>query len=166
MSGAEASEVDGLIQGNCMVTSISLIVLFDSRATHSFISLECVKRLRLQTESLPFDLVVSTPTSAPVVVLAFVSQCPVVVNSRIFTVDLICLPLSQLDVILGMNWLSAKHAMLNCSDRTVVFGDLCKISDPSECLKPVTAKGVRTSLKERASVYMLLSANMIIMYVK
>ncbi|KAF1894796.1 hypothetical protein Lal_00021090 [Lupinus albus] len=75
MSGAETSDVDGLIQD----------------------------RLELQTESLPFDLVVSTPTSVPVVVSTFVSKCPVVVNGRTFTVYLICLPLSQLDLILEID---------------------------------------------------------------
>ncbi|KAF1862988.1 hypothetical protein Lal_00018832 [Lupinus albus] len=55
MSGVEASDVDGLIKGNCMVAGIPLLVLFDSGATHSFVSVECVDRLKLQTESLPFD---------------------------------------------------------------------------------------------------------------
>ncbi|KAF1898466.1 hypothetical protein Lal_00042161 [Lupinus albus] len=93
MSSAEASDVDGLIKGECIVADIPLLVLFDSGATHSFVSVECVDRLKLKTESLPFDLVVSTPTSAPIVVSTVVSRCPVVVNGRTFTVDLICLPL-------------------------------------------------------------------------
>ncbi|KAF1889125.1 hypothetical protein Lal_00035318 [Lupinus albus] len=113
MSGAEASDVDGLIKGNCLVAGIPLLVLFDSGATHSFVSVECVDRQKLQIESLPFDLVVSTPTSVPVVVSTFVSRCRVVVNGRTFTVDLICLPLSQLDIIMGMDWLSVNHVMLN-----------------------------------------------------
>ncbi|KAE9604435.1 putative aspartic peptidase domain-containing protein [Lupinus albus] len=94
MSGAETSDVDGLIKGNCMVAGFPLLVLFDSGATHSFVSNDCVDRLKLQTESLPFDLVVSTPTDVPVVVSTVVSRCPVVVNGRTFTVDLICLPLT------------------------------------------------------------------------
>ncbi|KAF1883522.1 hypothetical protein Lal_00014651 [Lupinus albus] len=61
MSGAEVSSTDGLIKGNCMVAGIPLLVLFDSGATHSF--------------SLPFDLVVSTPTDVPVVVSTVVSRC-------------------------------------------------------------------------------------------
>ncbi|KAF1862595.1 hypothetical protein Lal_00014135 [Lupinus albus] len=94
MSGAEASDVEGMIKGNCMVTDIPLLVLFDSGATHSFISIDCVEKLRLPNELLPFDLVVSTPTSASVVVSTCASQCLVEVNGRMFTVDLIYLPLS------------------------------------------------------------------------
>ncbi|KAF1879566.1 hypothetical protein Lal_00033223 [Lupinus albus] len=103
MSGAEASNVDGLIKGNCMVAGIPLLVLFDSGATHSFISIECVDRLKLHTESLPFDLVVSTPTNVLVAVSTVVSRCLVVVNGRTFTVDLIGLPLSQLDLKVCMS---------------------------------------------------------------
>ncbi|KAF1874104.1 hypothetical protein Lal_00041548 [Lupinus albus] len=139
MSGAEASDVDGLIKGNCMVAGIPLLVLFDSGATHSFICIECVNRLK---ESLPYDFVVSTPTGVLVVVSTVVSRCPVVVNGRTFTVDLIYLTLSQLDLFMGMDWLSANHVMLNFADKTVVFGDLNEISDEAYLMKPLSAKGV------------------------
>ncbi|KAF1892746.1 hypothetical protein Lal_00042639 [Lupinus albus] len=95
MSGAEATNSDALIQGNFMVKGIPLVVLFDTGATHSFVSVGCVKQLSLQTKLLPFDLVMSTPTRSLVVVSMFVSQYPVVVNDRTFTIDLICFPLSQ-----------------------------------------------------------------------
>ena len=36
--------------------------------------------------------------------------------------DLICLPLSHLDVILGMDWLSANHIFLDCKEKMLVFG--------------------------------------------
>ena len=36
-------------------------------------------------------------------------------------IDLICLPLSSLDIILGMNWLLTNHIMLDCSDKTALF---------------------------------------------
>ncbi|KAF1889032.1 hypothetical protein Lal_00015576 [Lupinus albus] len=158
MSGAEASNVDGLIKGNCMVAGIPLLVLFDSGATHSFVSIECVDRLKLQTESLPFDLVVSTPTDVPVVVSTVVSRCPVMVNSRTFTVDLICLPLSQLELILRMDWLSTNHLMLNCADKTVVFGNLYEISDEVNDMKMLSAKEIRTSYKEGGAAFMLLAS--------
>ncbi|KAF1883337.1 hypothetical protein Lal_00042215 [Lupinus albus] len=67
-------------------SGISLLVLFDSGTAHSFVSVECVDRLKLKTGSLPFDLVLSTPTNMPAVVSTAVSRCPVVVNGRTFTV--------------------------------------------------------------------------------
>ncbi|XP_050916550.1 uncharacterized protein LOC127131679 [Lathyrus oleraceus] len=40
---------------------------------------------------------------------------------RDFEVDLVCLPLSQIDVILGMDWLRANHVYINCFAKAVPF---------------------------------------------
>ena len=42
-------------------------------------------------------------------------------DGRSFVANLICLPLSSLDLILGMDWLSANHAMINCSEKSIVL---------------------------------------------
>ena len=68
-------------------------------------------------------------------------------------IDLICLPLSQIDVILGMDWLSSNHVLLNCFDKSVVFND----SGVSKDMMFISANQVMTSLKEDAQVYMILS---------
>jgi len=50
-------------------------------------------------------------------------NCHVEIFDRIFLIDLIRLPLSQIDVILGMDWLSSNHVLLNYFDKTLVFDD-------------------------------------------
>ncbi|RDX89737.1 hypothetical protein CR513_28506, partial [Mucuna pruriens] len=42
LSGVEASEFENLIQGTCFINAYSLIVLFNSETTHSFISHDCM----------------------------------------------------------------------------------------------------------------------------
>ncbi|CAL0304657.1 unnamed protein product [Lupinus luteus] len=158
MNGSEAGDADGLIQGTCLVNDVPLFVLFDSGATHSFISCDCVKQLGLQVDSLPFDLIVSTPTNAHVILSTLCSRCPVVVNNRTFLIDLICLPLSQIDVILGMDWLSANHVLLNCFDKTIVFGEPGETFDTPSCQRSMSANEVTTSLKEGALAYILLAS--------
>jgi len=96
-------------------------VLFDSGATHSFISYSCVGKLKLSISSLNKDLVVETPTSGSVLTSNVCLDCPVEVSGKIIMIDLICLPLSQIDVILGMDWLSSNHVLLNYFDKTMVF---------------------------------------------
>ncbi|XP_027348078.1 uncharacterized protein LOC113859530 [Abrus precatorius] len=44
------------------------------------------------------------------------------VHGREFEVNLIYLPLSQLDVILGMDWLAGNHVLLDCREKTLIFG--------------------------------------------
>jgi len=99
-----------------------LDVLYDSGATHSFISHACVERLGLCTTELPYDIVVSTPTNEPVTTSQVCLKCPITVEGRSFMADLICLPLAHLDVILGMDWLSTNHIFLDCKEKMLVFG--------------------------------------------
>nr|KYP34014.1 hypothetical protein KK1_045084 [Cajanus cajan] len=95
----------------CFINGSPLIVLCDSGATHSFISYTCVSKLKLPVSSLSFELIVETPTSGSVFTSDVCLKCPLSIDGRNFMVDLICLPLSHLDVILGMNWLSSNHVL-------------------------------------------------------
>jgi len=45
MTAVEAAGLSNLVMGCCMIIGESLCVLYDSRATHSFVSDACVKRL-------------------------------------------------------------------------------------------------------------------------
>ncbi|XP_020240665.1 uncharacterized protein LOC109819365 [Cajanus cajan] len=154
LSGAEASQSKDLIQGMCFINGTPLIVLYDSGATHSFISHACVSKLKLPVSSLSFELIVETPTSGSVSTSDVCLKCPLIIDGRDFMVDLICLPLSQLDVILGMDWLSSNHVLLNCADKSIVFGEpVEKVSKDY-----LTANQVKVSLQEDAQVYMLLAS--------
>ena len=60
-----AKEVDhsrDLIQGMGQINSHSVRILFDFGATHSFISLDCAKRIYFPMSKLPYKVLVSTPS--------------------------------------------------------------------------------------------------------
>jgi len=103
LNDAKASKSKDLIQSKCFISEIPLLVLFDFGATHSFISYSCVEKLKLSMSSLNKDLVVETPTSGSVLTFNVCLNCPVEISGRTFLIDVICLPLSQIDVILGMD---------------------------------------------------------------
>ena len=103
MSALEAAKSDELIQGKCIISETLLNALYDSGASYSFISLDCVRHLRLSISLLTLDIVVSTPTNNPVTTSQACLKCPISIDGRKFFVDLICLPLFQLDIILGMD---------------------------------------------------------------
>ncbi|XP_017434511.2 uncharacterized protein LOC108341320 [Vigna angularis] len=63
MTGAEATGPGNLIIGNCLLFGKACCVLFDSGATHSFVSDDCVRKLGLIVSELQYDLIVSTPAS-------------------------------------------------------------------------------------------------------
>ncbi|KAF7823810.1 Transposon Ty3-G Gag-Pol polyprotein [Senna tora] len=59
-------------------------------------------------------------------------NCPIVVGNRHFEIDLICLNLSGIDIILGMNWLSENNVVLNCCEKSVMFIDAKPVSKRNE----------------------------------
>jgi len=63
MTGIEAIENHDPIQDICFMKGQTLNVLYDSGATHSFISNYCVQHLNLLISLLKTSLIVSTPTN-------------------------------------------------------------------------------------------------------
>lgn len=103
LTGAEAAKSGNLIIGCCMIAGRELNVLFDSGATHSFLSETLIQELNLPIRELEYDLMVSTPASRMIKTSRMCPHCSIIVEGRRFKVHLISLPLQGLDVILGMD---------------------------------------------------------------
>ncbi|XP_057452609.1 uncharacterized protein LOC130744440 [Lotus japonicus] len=88
MDGEEAEGVDGLIRGNCEIDGNLLTVLFNSGAMHSFISRECVTRLKLPVTALSFDLIFTTPAKT-LLTNAACMYCPVTYRDRVYHANLV-----------------------------------------------------------------------------
>ncbi|XP_022640534.1 uncharacterized protein LOC106770516 [Vigna radiata var. radiata] len=121
LTGAEAANVGNLIVSTCLLFGASCVALFDSGATHSFVSKVCVKRLGLAVRELQYDLVVSTPAAGLVRTSTVCARCPIEVEGRRFRVNLICLPLQGLEVILGMDWLAINRILLDYGRKKLIF---------------------------------------------
>ncbi|XP_057452228.1 zinc finger protein GIS2-like [Lotus japonicus] len=74
--GAETEAADGLICSSCEIAGNSLIVLFDSGATHSFIDIACATKLKPTMSKLPFDLIVSIHASKSLITNIACLECP------------------------------------------------------------------------------------------
>ena len=96
-------------------------MLYDSRATHCFISHDCVDRLGLPMSELPCMSIISTPTEKLVKTCQCCLECHFQIDGRSFIADLICFPLFGLDLILDTDWFSANHAMINCSRKSIML---------------------------------------------
>jgi len=147
-SGTETDQNHDLIQGMCFIKGKTLNVLYDSGATHSFISNDCVKDLKLPIYSLDTNLIISTPIRKSIVTNKVCLNCPLFIENGKFLVNLIYLPLSQLNIIFGMDWLIANQVILNCAEKSVVFPNLKVLLKPSE--NPI--------LKNKIQGYLLLSS--------
>jgi len=156
MNDTEAVQSEDLIQGKCIINGHLVNVLYDSGSTHSFISHEYVKHLKLPISLLPYDLIVSTPTNVPITTSFGCTNCHICIGNRNFSVNLICLPLPHLDIILGMDWLYSNRVLLNCHDKTLIFeSHIGEVFDSKE-LKESTTN--HNEIPKGSQLYMILTS--------
>ncbi|KAA0035443.1 ty3-gypsy retrotransposon protein [Cucumis melo var. makuwa] len=80
-----------------------------------------VRQMGLEVESLGSILSVSTLSGAVMLFKDKIKACQVGVANHVLDVTLLELDMHDFDVILGMDWLSANHASIDCSCKEVVF---------------------------------------------
>ncbi|GAU29982.1 hypothetical protein TSUD_360970 [Trifolium subterraneum] len=119
LDGEQARGNNALIIDVCHLGQSEVVVLFDCGATNSFISVECVMRLGLSSTSLLPPMTVAVATGGKVVSKRVCQNCPVSVAGKIYHVDLICLPLKDMDIVLGMDWLSANTVYIGCAEKNL-----------------------------------------------
>jgi hypothetical protein len=89
-----------------------VIILFDSRASHDFISSTCAKKVMLSTVAAEAPYVISTPRGW-VDADQIVRKAPLELAKRVFSTDLIILKGQGLDIIFGMSWMKLHRAVLH-----------------------------------------------------
>jgi hypothetical protein len=94
-------------------------VLFDSGASHSFISPMAASKLSLRPHRLVDPFRVGLPTGDVVTCGVMYSDYPIVIDGKEFHADLIQFDLSEFDIILGMNWLVRHKAKLDCEKHRI-----------------------------------------------
>ncbi|XP_028798778.1 uncharacterized protein LOC114754179 [Neltuma alba] len=119
LSQQEADTSPNLIKGILKLEGFKTQALFDSGATHSFISDDYVSRLSIHMYELPCDVIVSTPAGVSVKTSKACLNCMIEFEGRTSTIDLVCLPLKGIDLIVGMDWLSTNGTTLDCRRKTI-----------------------------------------------
>jgi hypothetical protein len=101
-----------------LINDTSAVVMFDSRASHSFISVVYVGKHNLPLALLRCQMIDSSPRED----MPTRQLCPKV-NLKIwgvdFVVNLIVLESKGIDVIFGMDWLSKHKVLIDCAKKSV-----------------------------------------------
>jgi hypothetical protein len=107
-----------VLAGMFFLNERPIIILFDSGASHDFISSACAKKAKLSLVALGAPYVISTPRGC-VDTDQIVWRVPLELTGQIFNTDLTILKAQGIDVILGMGWMKLHKAILDIATRLI-----------------------------------------------
>jgi hypothetical protein len=118
MTSEEAQQAPDLVLGTFLASSHPATILFDSGASHSFISSSFVAKHILPIATMKHTMLVSSPGSE----MRTKHICPAVsitIRWVDFPLNLILLDSKGIDIILGMDWLSKYNGVIQCARKAV-----------------------------------------------
>jgi predicted aspartyl protease len=116
----EAQEAKDVVLGTFLINSVPATILFDSGASHSFITEQFVVKHDVPRSSMKTHLLISSPNGE----MKSTHVCPHV-NLKIgeidFQADLVIITSSGIDVILGMDWLGKHDGIILCAKKSMLL---------------------------------------------
>jgi hypothetical protein len=138
---AEAvQETLSMIVGTFLVDSHIAEVLFDTGATHSFITASWVEahNLPVTTMSTPIQI---DSTGGRIRADSICLNVSVEIRGVVFPTNLIVMSTQGIDVILGMNWLDKYQAIISCDKRIIKLVSPLGEEVVAELVSPEPRKG-------------------------
>jgi hypothetical protein len=112
-----------VLAGTFFLNERPIVILFDSGASHDFMSFTCAKKAKLSLVASGAPYVISSPGGL-VDADQVVQKVSLELSGRIFSTNLIILSGQSIDVILGMNWMKAHRAVFD------IIGFLVHLDSP------------------------------------
>jgi predicted aspartyl protease len=116
-----------------------IIILFDSGASHDFMSLTCAKKAKLSLVASGAPYVISTP-GGRVDADQVVQKVLLKLSGVIFSTNLIILSGQGIDVILGMIWMKAHRVALDIAGRLVHLDSPVYVRSSSTFLRSLASR--------------------------
>jgi hypothetical protein len=120
VSVEEAYEAPDSVIGKFKLNSIPAVVLFDTGASHSFISRVFVDRSNIPIETINTPIRISSP-GGDLVSKFGCHGLSLKIGAYSFPTSLIILESKGLDIILGMDWMTAYEGIIDCAKRVVTL---------------------------------------------
>ena len=114
----EIEDQPDAVIGKFLVKSFTALVLFDTGASHSYISRGFVDKYKLPTQALRSPMLVTSP-GAEYMASLWCDRLPLRIGNYVFPSDLIVLESQGLDVILGMDWMSKYGGSIDCASKSI-----------------------------------------------
>ncbi|WVZ80710.1 hypothetical protein U9M48_028167 [Paspalum notatum var. saurae] len=136
-----------------MVNGQSTIVLFDSGATHTFVSKSYALKNGLIMSKLKENYHITAPGSL-IDTRLVVRRLKLDIGTESYTINPVVLPHQGIDVILGMNWMTENNAILDIGSRTVqirssITGKVLRVYMPNQKhIEPTVNASELTEIKK------------------
>ena len=95
-------------------------MLFDSDAARCYISSKFISKHDISCDTVHWYWITSTGNGV-MSCNKVCMRCPVVIYGREFITNFLLIENCDFDIILGMDWLSRVHAVIDCQKKSVVF---------------------------------------------
>ncbi|WVZ85241.1 hypothetical protein U9M48_032188 [Paspalum notatum var. saurae] len=156
------THVDQIPEGEPVLASTFLVnehptvVLFDSGATHTFISRSYAAKHGYHIDTIKAKYHITAPGS-PIDMNQIVRHSRLCIGTEEFYVDPVVLPNQGIDIILGMDWMKEHNVLLDITSRTVQMkssksGKVMHIHLPSHKHSPSTVNATEAQLIRKIPV--------------
>jgi hypothetical protein len=114
----DISEGEQVLTGTFSLNGYHVVTLFDSGATHDFISKACIQKSQLAIQHISTPYLIKTPCGM-ISTNQLVKNAPLNLGGKEYETYLIVLEGQGIDAILGMGWMKAHKALLDTVARGV-----------------------------------------------
>ncbi|XP_074351492.1 uncharacterized protein LOC141690605 [Apium graveolens] len=121
MNIEDAVQSSEIVAGTLYVNNINAKVLFDSRASKSFIFESFIGNLNCEIEPLVEPLSIILANQERISVKDVCPRCKLEISGYSFPASLIPFQLGEFDVILGMDWLAEHGAQIDYKKKKVIL---------------------------------------------
>ncbi|KAD7479048.1 hypothetical protein E3N88_02184 [Mikania micrantha] len=119
MSAEEARRMEDVITGMFLINNNYAYVLFDSRENKSFVCTKFMSCLKGSPEKLENPYVVEMANGHEEKVETVLKNCVIRINDQDIPLELLPMHIVGFDIVLGMDWLTANKARINCEQKTL-----------------------------------------------
>jgi hypothetical protein len=139
MNVEEAQEATDVVLGMFPVNSVPARIMFDSGASHSFVTKLFVDKSGIQPTPMKHAMLVQIPGSTTRAEWNCLAV-PIEIHRIAFLANLIVLRTKGLEVVLGINWMSHHQGVIDCAKKTITM-----TSSTGIIVKHVSVKPPRTT---------------------
>jgi hypothetical protein len=145
-------EGEEVLVGTFLLFGHPIIILFDSGASHNFMSSACAKRAELSLTVAKPSYMISTPRGQ-VVANHIAREISLELVGHVFPTHLVILDGQGIDVILGMSWMKLHKAILDIAKRldrldSPIYGKVTLCLPVVVCIEASVHHAVAKSIEE------------------